>query len=123
MVYTTTTTKINITEEGIIINQFFSRSALKKAYLYEQASTMNHLGKGDFIPLLLDVSNIKISLDELTTLVNEEKTNPIKSLAIVVGSTPQKIILNLWFKIRKLHFPITFFTKKEDAKFWLKSYC
>ncbi len=122
MVYTTTT-NISLTEEGIIINEFFGRSALKKAYLYEQANTMNHLGKGDYIPLLLDVSNIKVSIDEIAKLVLDEKSNPLKSLAIVVASKPQQAILKLWFKLRKLNFPIEFFTKRDDAKMWLKAYC
>ena len=119
----TTTTNINLTEEGIIINQFFSRSALKKAYLYEQANTLAYLGKGNNIPLMLDLSNIDVSFEEITKLVEEEKSNSIKSLAVVIASKPQMALLKFWFKIRKIHFPIAFFTHKHDAKNWLKAYC
>ena len=120
MVYTTTT-NINLTEEGIVINQFFSRSALKKAYLYEQSNTMNHLGNGNNISLLLDLSTINVSMDEITQLIQDEKSNPIKSLAIVIASKPQKELLKLWYKLKKLNFPIQFFNQKEDAKLWLKA--
>lgn len=119
----TTTTQIHQTEEGIIINEFFGRSALKKAYLYEQANTINHLGKGNSFPLLLDLSCISVSIDELSKLVQEEKNNQVRSLAVVVASKPKQYILNLWFKIRKLHFPVAFFTEQKEAKAWLKAYC
>jgi hypothetical protein len=123
MVYTTTTSNISLSDEGIIINEFFGRSALKKAYLYEQANTLNHLRQSDYIPLLLDVSNIKVSIDEIAKLVTNEKSNRLKSLAIVVSSKSQQAILKLWFKFRKISFPLEFFTHRDDAKSWLKAYC
>lgn len=117
----TTTSKIEILQNGIVVNQLITKSGFKPAYIYEQALELKHLCEIPGKPLLLDLSQITFTFSELNQLITHVGFKKIKTVAILIDSDLKKILFQLWYSFNKLAFPFHFFANKNDAFNWLQS--
>lgn len=118
----TTTSNIQFSSEGILVNQVFTRSAFKKAYIIEQASKMDFLCNGEEKPLLLDLTKIKPSYEEIRKMLSYNNFYTAKSVAVLVKSKTMSKMLRLWYKIFVPSVPTNAFFNKKKANKWLESY-
>lgn len=123
MASSTTTSKIKILESGIIVNKLISPSAFKEAYILEQGLQLDYLCNGEEKPLLLDISAVNGSTENIKQMIGHNRFYAAKSIAVLIRSNFQKHVLLLWCKILKPEFPVQFFVKKKNAIKWLESYC
>ncbi|MFT6745773.1 MAG: hypothetical protein ACJAZ2_000107 [Glaciecola sp.] len=119
----TTTSRIKILENGIIVNKLITPSAFKEPYILEQGLQLDYLCNGEEKPLLLDISRIYGSTENIKQMISHNRFYTAKSIAVLIRSKFQKQLLVIWCKIFKPQVPVQFFVKKHRAINWLKTYC
>ena len=120
---TTTTSKIKILDNGIIVNKLITPSAFKEPYILEQGLQLDYLCNGEEKPLLLDISLINGSTENIKQMIGHNRFYTAKSVAVLIQSNFQKQILLVWCKIFKPQVPVQFFVKRHRAIKWLENYC
>lgn len=119
----TTTSKIKLLSNGIVVNKLFTNSGFKEAYILEQGLELDFLCKGEEKPLLLDLSSIKSSTEDIRQMIDHNRFYSAKSIAVLLKSQIQKYLLILWCRIFKPQIPVNFFLRKKRAVNWLENYC
>jgi hypothetical protein len=123
MTNTTTTSKIMILDNGIVVNKLITTSAFKEPYILEQGLQLDYLCNGEEKPLLLDISSIHGTTENIRQMISHNRFYSAKSVAVLIKSKFQKQLLLFWCKILSPEFPVQFFVKKKNAIKWLESYC
>lgn len=116
----TTTSKITLLDNGIVINKLFTKSAFKEAYILEQGLQLDHLCEGQEKPLLLDISKVQSSMDEVQQMIKHNKFYSAQCIAVLIKSSIQQKLLSFWLKILPANLPVKFFINKDKAMLWLE---
>jgi hypothetical protein len=116
----TTTSSIKFLDSGVIINRLKTRSAFKQVYILESNSAIKHVVGEVKHPLIVDLTKIgKTSFDEINQVLQKDTLNLCSSMALVINSSWQRMILNLWYQFNAPGFPIQFFASTDEAKVWI----
>lgn len=78
---------------------------------------------GKILPVLVQTSPSVSSDNELISYASKKINNPYcKAEAVVIHSLAQKILSNVYLKIKKPERPVKLFQKKEDALKWMEQF-
>ncbi|MDP3557349.1 MAG: hypothetical protein Q8T03_08240 [Bacteroidota bacterium] len=78
---------------------------------------------GKILPVLVVCPPNATTNNELLDYISKNKNNPFsKADAFVIFSLAQKILANVYIKLKNSERPVKFFTKKEDALKWLTQF-
>ena len=119
----TTTSSIEIDPFGVVQNVFKTKSGFKLAYIIEQSNTIRQMLNGKKAPILVNVSKVdEITLRYYSRLISADNLESASALAVLVSSTLQKRMLNVWYRLHTRHCPIRAFSNEQEANIWLQQY-
>jgi len=119
----TTTSKIKLLDNGIVVNKLFTASAFKEAYIVEQGLELDYMCKGEEKPLLLDVRLTSGATDKIRQMIDHNRFYSAKAIAVLVQWKIQKVYLTFWSKVIKPSIQTNFFVREKNAMNWLTTFC
>jgi len=119
----TTTSSIEIDTFGVVQNVFKTKSGFKLAYIIEQSNTIRQMLNGKKAPILVNVTKVdEITLRYYSRLIHANNLESASALAVLVSSTLQKRMLNVWYRLYTRHCPVRAFSNEQEANVWLQKY-
>ena len=110
-------------EDCILHVKILPQAEISLGQVIEILKRSKKLWKGEKIPILSDMSNVKyISRDSRAFLSSEEAVRVTKSLAMVGNSQISKVIGNFILGLNNPPYPVKLFTSKDKALQWLEMF-
>ena len=112
---------VSLREDGIIEHRFLIDTPyeIDAFHLNEIAKAMTRISNGNKVAIL-SITGLHGSITPDARKVDTTKDNEYTlAIALVIQELSQRLLANLYFKIKKANYPVNIFKSEDEATEWL----